>query len=117
MRRLSAGIFGNEKLAEVVVALCATRSGATAQELSLITRISHSMVRDVLVRLVAVGLVTPLPKAGGTRSAQYYVPAPGEGWGRLSALAEWVVASAGDSGPATTTARLTRIERGAPAAP
>ena len=112
-RRTSAGLFGNEKVAEVVCALHVTRSPVTAQELAVLTRISHSMVRDVLVRLTAVGILTALPKVGGTRSAQYYLPVEEAGWELLSALAEWVLASSGAQRPDRAHVAA-RVERGRP---
>ena len=89
-RRRSAALFGNEKVAEVVLVLAQGGAPATAQELSRTTGVGHSMVRDALLRLAAAGVLLSLPKVGGTRSAQYYEPIDGEGWTLLVRLAAWV---------------------------
>jgi hypothetical protein len=60
----------------------------TAQQITARTGIAHSMVRDALARLVQGGAVRALPKAGGTRSPQYYEPADGDVWPALVAAAE-----------------------------
>jgi len=97
-RPLSAALFGNEKFAEVVVALAGQRGAATAQQLSKLTRIDHSLVRNVLLRAVAAKIVEPLPRTGGARSEQYYQPSTGELWNATCALARIV---AGDAVRAT----------------
>ncbi|MGH3984306.1 MAG: hypothetical protein ACRDST_16890 [Pseudonocardiaceae bacterium] len=61
MRRVSAKIFGNEKYVEVVCALDAEGSAATAQVIAKRTGIDHPHARDVLVRLAEGGVATPLP--------------------------------------------------------
>ncbi len=100
-RRLSAALFGNEKVIEVVLAMesLGDPKTAPAQDLSRATAISHSMVRDVLVRLTTAGLVTAAPKIGGARSPQYYQPANQVGWEHLAQLAAQVqaMAASGDS--------------------
>lgn len=90
-RPLSAALFGNEKFAEVVVALGGQRGAATAQQLSKLTRIDHSMVRNVLLRAVAAKIVDHLPRTGGSRSKQYYQPSPGDLWEATFVLARIVV--------------------------
>lgn len=92
VRRVSAAVFGNEKVVEVVLAFDATSEprAATAQDLSHSTGISYSMVRDVLLRLTAGGVLVALPKVGGRRSPQYYQPAADEGWDNLVRLARWI---------------------------
>ena len=91
-RRLSAALFNNEKLAEVVVALDhgGDRASATAQQIADTTGIQYGMVRDVLVRLAKSGLVVTVPKIGGSRGPQYYQPMDSEGWTHLVRLATWV---------------------------
>jgi hypothetical protein len=86
-RRRSAALFGNEKTAEVVLALNDARL-ATAQQLSTSTGIAHSMVRNALARLVQGGAVRALPKTGHSRSEQYYQPVDDRLWGALVAVAE-----------------------------
>jgi len=86
-RRRSAALFNNEKMAEVILSLHAEHGAAHAQEISRRTSISHSLVRDVLVRLAAAGVLTALPKLGGSRGAQYYEPSDRELWQRLVEVA------------------------------
>lgn len=97
VRALSSAIFGNEKVVEVVLAMDALSEpkSATAQDLNRATGIAHSMVRDVLVRLVDGELVTAVPKVGGSRSPQYYQPR--DGWADLVDLARWAHATASRS--------------------
>jgi DNA-binding FadR family transcriptional regulator len=83
-------LFGNEKVAEVVLAMESIHAPSTAQELARQTGIAHSMVRDVLVRLTAAGLLSPLPRIGGARSAQYYEINDADPWAHLTALARWL---------------------------
>lgn len=64
---------------------------ATAQQLSKLTRIDHSMVRNVLPRAVAAKIADQLPRTGGSRSEQYYQPSPGDLWDATFALACIVV--------------------------
>lgn len=93
IRRQSAALFGNEKVVEVVLALDAIQEprSATAQQLSVATRIGHSMVRDVLQRLTQAGVLSAMAKVGGSRSAQYYQPVSGELWSQLVSICAWVV--------------------------
>lgn len=86
-REVSAALFGNEKMAEVVVALAAESGLATAQQVATRLRINHDLARKVLLRLVTAGVVRALPKEGGRRSAQYYEPVQGTAWDALLALA------------------------------
>ncbi len=92
-RRRSAALFNNEKMAEVVLSLDAQRGAAHAQEISRQTGISHSLVRDVLVRLTSAEVVTALPRVGGSRGAQYYEPKEGELWLRLVEVCRHLVDS------------------------
>lgn len=90
-RELSASLFGNEKLVEVVTALAKQRGAATAQQLSKLTGVDHGMVRSVLLRAVAAGVAETLPRAGGSRSPQYYQPTDTALWRATLALAQTVV--------------------------
>jgi hypothetical protein len=56
---MSASIFGNEKLAEIVLLLEAEDGALLAAELSRRTGFTHSLVMDVLVRLTALDLGGP----------------------------------------------------------
>lgn len=89
-RRISAAVFGNEKMVEVLLAL-GQEQAATAQVIAAKTGISHSLVRDVLLRLVAGGAVRALPKIGGSRSPQFYEPIEGPLWDALMTAARAVV--------------------------
>jgi ribosomal protein S25 len=89
-RRRSAALFGNEKTVEVVVALDEEGS-ATAQMIAARTGITHSLVRDVLLRLTAGGAVRPLPRLGGSRSPQYYQPVNGDLWAALASTAQAII--------------------------
>jgi hypothetical protein len=88
-RRRSAALFGNEKTAEVVLALNEEGS-ATAQELAARTGIPHSLVRDALVRLVTGSAVHRVPRVGGSRSPLYYQPTPGKLWVAIVAAAQQI---------------------------
>lgn len=92
-RAVSAAVFGNEKFAEVAVALAEEEGAATAQQLSKATGIDHSMVRSVLLRSVAGGIVDALPRTGGSRSAQYYQPVAGDLWEATLSLAREIASS------------------------
>ena len=87
-REVSASLFGNEKFVEVVLALAGQHGAATAQQLSKLTGVDHSMVRSVLVRAVAAGAVDTLPRQGGARSPQYYQPTDTDLWTATVALAQ-----------------------------
>lgn len=92
IRRRSAALFGNEKVVEVILAMARTEAphSVTAQDVSRATGIAHSLVRDVLLRLVASDVLTAVPKVGGSRAAQYYQPKVDFGWTELKAMAELV---------------------------
>lgn len=86
---MSAALFGNEKVAEVVLALDGRTAPCTAQELSMQLGIAYSMVRDVLRRLTVAGVLAALPKTGGTRSPQYYERGDNGVWLYLAATCRW----------------------------
>jgi hypothetical protein len=92
VRRRSAALFGNEKAVEVILAMARTEAphSVTAQDVSKSTAIAHSLVRDVLVRLVASDVLIAVPKVGGSRAAQYYQPRADFAWSELVAIAELV---------------------------
>jgi hypothetical protein len=75
-RRVSASIFGNEKLAEIVLLLEAEPGAVLAADLSRRTGFSHSLVRDVLLRLSRTSAVRALPKTGNPRGPAYYEQDP-----------------------------------------
>jgi hypothetical protein len=71
-RRISASIFGNEKIAEIVLLLDAERGALTATEIARRTGFGHSLVRDVLLRLAKTPAVRALPKATNPRGPAYF---------------------------------------------
>jgi predicted ArsR family transcriptional regulator len=88
------------------VAALALESGtATAQQVAKRTGIDHSMVRDVLLRLVDSGVVVALPRAT-SRAPQYYeAPAGGSAWLALVHLARLLIdLHSQDPAPAVRTA-------------
>jgi len=92
-RRVSASIFGNEKLAEIVLLLEAERGAVLAADLSRRTGFGHSLVRDVLLRLSRTSAVRALPKTGNPRGPAYYEKDPESPlWPALVRLARAVTA-------------------------
>jgi hypothetical protein len=94
-RRISASIFGNEKLAEIVLLLDSEDGAVLAADLARRTGFGHSLVRDVLIRLDRTSAVRALPKSGNARGPAYYeknLSSPL--WPSLVALARAVVGPA-----------------------
>jgi hypothetical protein len=73
---MSASIFGNEKLAEIVLLLEAEDGALLAAELSRRTGFTHSLVMDVLVRLSKTSAVRALPRTGNPRGPAYFEKCP-----------------------------------------
>jgi len=93
-RRLSASIFGNEKIAEIVLILDAEPGALLAAEIARRTGFGHSLVRDVLVRLSRTPALRALPRAGNPRGPAYYEKnAKSPLWAALAQLAQAVAAS------------------------
>jgi hypothetical protein len=82
-RRLSAALFGNDKFAEVVVALETLGRTATAQEIANEIRVGHDLVRKVLLRLSDAHLVKARERIGGRRGALPYEVTSNPEWGVL----------------------------------
>lgn len=100
-RRISASIFGNEKLAEIVLLLEAEDGALLAAELSRRTGFTHSLVMDVLVRLSKTSAVRALPRAGNSRGPAYFEKCPESPlWPPLAALAHVVAAPDRSADPA-----------------
>lgn len=72
LRRSSAAVFGNEKLAEVLVFLAGESTPVTAQMVASGTGINYSLVRDALRRLVTAEVLDEMPRVGGSRSPLFY---------------------------------------------
>lgn len=85
-RRISAAIFNNDKLIEVVLALDSDGPQATAQQIARRLVINHDLVKKVLVRLEAAGLVKEMPRVGGRRGALPYEVQAGDEWRALLSL-------------------------------
>lgn len=91
-RLISASIFGNEKLAEIVLLLDSEDGAILAADLVRRTGFGHSLVRDVLIRLDRAPAVRALPKSGNSRGPAYYEKNPNSPlWPSLVALARAVV--------------------------
>jgi hypothetical protein len=87
-RRRSTLLLGNEKAAEVVVALARRGAPSSAAQLSKDTRVPHGLVRAVLVRLEKANVLASTP-ALHARGQVFYGPT-GDAWPALLALAEVV---------------------------
>jgi ribosomal protein S25 len=87
LRSASAAVFGNEKLAEVIHYVADQELPVTAQMVSTGTHVNYSLVRDALRRLVSAGVLTELPRTGGSRSPLYYQIVECELWRLLTAVA------------------------------
>jgi hypothetical protein len=93
-RRISTNIFGNEKLAEIVLLLDAEPGALLAADIARRTGFGHSLVRDVLLRLSRTPALRALPKTGNPRGPAYYEKnAESPLWAALVRLAEVVAAS------------------------
>jgi DNA-binding FadR family transcriptional regulator len=96
-RGVSAALFGNRYLAEVVDEIWrrnqVSSTLVTTRELARTLSLSDSTVRPVLLRLCAVGVLAPLPKPGSARSSQFYRVQPGQLWVSLGALVRDVLVS------------------------
>lgn len=88
-RNRSAAIFGNRFFAEVVTAI----DRVSGPEDALVTTrriasdlvVSDSLVRPVMLRLRAAGLLTDLPREGGPRSTLLYHVRRGPLWAAVLA--------------------------------
>jgi hypothetical protein len=94
-RERSAAIFGNRFFAEVVSAVdrvsAASDTFVTTRMIASQTTLSDSLVRPVILRLRSVGLITPLPRAGGPRSTLHYQVCRGPLWDAVTAACAAVV--------------------------
>lgn len=93
-RRVSASVFGNEKIAEIVLILDAEPGALLAAEVARRTGFGHSLVRDVLVRLSRTPALRALPRGGNSRGPAYYEKnAESPLWIALAQLAQVIAAS------------------------
>ncbi len=88
-RDRSAALFGNRFFAEVVAAI--DRLSGAEDALVTTRRVAHelvlsdSLVRPVMLRLHAAGLLTDLPREGGSRSTLLYQVRRGPFWAAVLA--------------------------------
>jgi hypothetical protein len=89
-RQLSAAIFGNRAMVTVVTAIEElTETGdsfVTTRVVASATELGDSLVRPVMLRLVAAGVIAQLPRSGGPRSALYYQVQRGDLWDALTTM-------------------------------
>jgi hypothetical protein len=101
-RDRSAALFGNRFFADVVVAV-ERLSGpddalVTTRRVASATALSDSLVRPVMLRLRTAGLITDLPREGGSRSTLHYQVQRGPIWeGVLAACAATIAEPAPDA--------------------
>jgi hypothetical protein len=72
---VSASIFGNTHMAVILTDLSQRADSdwpITTRRVAVSTGLADSLVRPVLLRLVAAGALDPLPKTEGLRSQQFF---------------------------------------------
>jgi hypothetical protein len=93
-RRISASIFGNEKIAEIVLLLESEPGALHAADIQRRTGFAHSLIRDVLERLGKTPALRALPRTGSARGPAYYEKCPDSPlWRALVGLAQAVLAT------------------------
>lgn len=105
-RAVSHDLFGNSAFVEVAESadriLYADGAGGTVttRQVAAATGSSDSVVRPVMLRLTAVGLLVALPKTGAANGPQPYARGDAEAWtalrvllGRLAGMPPGVAAS------------------------
>jgi predicted transcriptional regulator len=87
VRAVSSMIFNNDKFIEVVDALAAwDRPAVTAQEVARDLGINHDLVKKVLNRLEAAGLLKRQERIGGRRGVLPFEIQQGPVWDALTRL-------------------------------
>ncbi|MGO9292382.1 MAG: hypothetical protein ACLP52_00615 [Streptosporangiaceae bacterium] len=117
-RHISTSIFGNEKVAEIVLVLDAEPGALLVAEIARRTGFGHSLVADVLKRLSKTPALRALPKAGNLRGPAYYeknVDSPL--WSALVQLAEVIVSPDRPVGDRSPKAALARPHLSQPSGP
>jgi hypothetical protein len=108
VRELSAAIFGNRAIVAVVTAIeQLTRTGdrfVTTRMVASATELGDSLVRPVMLRLVAAGVISELPRTSGPRSTRYYHVQHGDLWDALRAMCSAITAGATE--PESTEDRI-----------
>lgn len=91
-RVVSSALFGNAAFAEVVtsadtiLAAAGHSATVTTRQVAAATGAADSVVRPVMHRLAAAGLLVPLPKTGAANGPQLFVRAHPSSWQALISL-------------------------------
>jgi len=89
-RRVSAAIFGNRAVADVIRAIQQlTQAGEPSVTTRMVARtaqLGDSVVRPIMLRLEAAGVVQAQARLSGPRSALHYRVQQGELWTALTAI-------------------------------
>lgn len=101
-RTVTHALFNNRAFADVAVAAhrileAAPKGTVTTRQVAAATGFADSVVRPVMVRLAAAGLLRALPKHGAANSTQLYLRADDELWRRLMALLDHAYGVAPDA--------------------
>jgi hypothetical protein len=108
-RELSAAIFGNRAMAPVITAIEElTQTGdsfVTTRMVASATELGDSVVRPVMLRLVAAGAIAQLPRSGGPRSTLYYQVQHGPLWHALIATCRAIAGDPVEPGSREVVAR------------
>ena len=100
-RRISAAVFGNEKTVEVVLALVAAQGLARATDIVQSTGVAHGMVRPVLKRLLDAGVLSAMPRRGGSRGELYFEVVDEGLWRCMVATAAYIASQGNEITVAT----------------
>lgn len=94
---VSAALFGNSHMAVILTDLSRRADSdwpITTRQVAASTGLADSLVRPVLLRLVAAGALDQLPKTEGLRGRQYFDRAKPKWWKTLIDLARSVASPA-----------------------
>jgi hypothetical protein len=85
---LSAALFNNRHLVAVVGAIAEVRGdkGFTTRRIAVATTLPDSLVRPVIARLLAAGMLEEIHRMPGSRGAKYFHAAKKAPWTELKAL-------------------------------
>jgi hypothetical protein len=85
---LSAALFNNRHLVTVVGAIAQVRGdkGFTTRNIAIATSLPDSLVRPVIARLLAAGMLEEIHRMPGSRGAKYFHAAKKAPWTELKAL-------------------------------
>jgi hypothetical protein len=105
-QRLSASLFNNMYLADVVLQIAALARTSdqfvTTRKIAAASGLGDSLVRPVVMRLEEGGFLRRLPRMGGRRSEQYFARSTSTAWRTLVRLCR----SLDDEGSQTTDAEV-----------